>query len=436
MLQLFGRKKETAVAMVEKEEVTGRMEVEVGSDLEKQLKMIHMTEEDLGVLQKLQPIFEEHIDGVVDQFYKNLEKEPSLIRIINEYSSTERLKKTLTRHIHEMFSGVIDQQFIEKRRRIAEMHVHIGLLPKWYMAAFQDMQLSMFTALEGADLSFEEYRRGIRAVTKMLSLEQQIVLDLFEEGNARSREQVAESQRERSYRVEATAQELAAVTEEANGSTEDIKRQSESILKDAKEGAEVSEEVANKSMESKMELDEHQKQMAEIKESIRQIASETEDLKGFADKIGDIVTIVSSIAEQTNLLSLNASIEAARAGEYGAGFSVVANEVRKLAEQTKSSVSEVSQLVDATNGQIHSVSGRVTEIDGMIGSGVEKIEHINDFVLDIVDAMGKNYRSSMNVETKLKEFTAIIEEINDAVTQVASSSHHLYEMTEDMKNQL
>ncbi|SIS40085.1 globin-coupled sensor protein [Salimicrobium flavidum] len=434
MLQLFGRRKSETANESKEETVLGRIEVEEGSDLEKQLKMIHMTEEDLGVLNSLEPVFEEHVQGVVDQFYANLEKEPSLIDIINEHSSTERLKKTLIRHIQEMFNGVIDGEFIEKRRRIAEMHVHIGLLPKWYMAAFQDMQLSMFSALDQAELSYEYYHKGILAITKMLSLEQQIVLDLFEEGNARKRREAIEEQRERSSRVETTAEELASVTQEASGSTEELKNQSEEILKEAKEGAGISEQVTEQSMKSKEELDEHQKQMKEIKESIRHISVETEELKGFADKIGKIVTIVSGIAEQTNLLSLNASIEAARAGEYGAGFSVVANEVRKLAEQTQSSVSEVSQLIESTNGQVHSVSGRVTEIDAMIGDGVEKIDEINEFMLDIVDAMGKNYRSSTNMETNLKEFTAIIDEINKAVSQVAASSHGLYEMTEDMKN--
>lgn len=148
--------------------------------------MVDLTDEDLWVLSRLKPLVTEHIETIVTRFYQNLEHENSLMEIIHDHSSVDRLKKTLTIHIQEMFSGVIDEAFLEKRIRIAHVHLRIGLLPKWYLGAFQDLLLSMLTIFENA-LSDEEYRRSVKAVTKILNIEQQIVLEAFEDEHARLR---------------------------------------------------------------------------------------------------------------------------------------------------------------------------------------------------------------------------------------------------------
>ena len=68
--------------------------------------------------------------------------------IINNNSTIDRLKHTLKQHISEMFDGIIDQSYIQKRIRIAHVHVKIGLQTKWYMCAFQDLLLSLSTIIE------------------------------------------------------------------------------------------------------------------------------------------------------------------------------------------------------------------------------------------------------------------------------------------------
>src|SRR3954469_2838212 len=80
----------------------GRIDVRSGSDVEKQLTMIGLTTEDLDIIHSLQPFVKEKLDYITNQFYKNLQREPTLFTIINHHSSTDRLKKTLQQHIFEM----------------------------------------------------------------------------------------------------------------------------------------------------------------------------------------------------------------------------------------------------------------------------------------------------------------------------------------------
>lgn len=128
------------------------------------------------ILKQLNPIVQEDIARIVDKFYKNLEVESSLMHIIQDNSSVERLKKTLRIHISEMFAGVVDEAYVAKRIKIAQVHLRIGLQPKWYMAAFQDLLLSIMDLFAQHIQDFKEYQTAVKATTKILNLERDLSL--------------------------------------------------------------------------------------------------------------------------------------------------------------------------------------------------------------------------------------------------------------------
>lgn len=143
-----------------------RLKIDKSSDFYKQIQMVHLKQEDLIQLRRLKPLVENNIQGIVNQFYKNLEHESSLMDIIEDNSSIERLKQTLTVHIQEMFNGQIDDAFLEKRLKIANIHFRIGLEPKWYMCAFQDLLFSLMKLINNHTESKEDFYLAIDATRK------------------------------------------------------------------------------------------------------------------------------------------------------------------------------------------------------------------------------------------------------------------------------
>ncbi|MCY7836827.1 globin-coupled sensor protein [Bacillus haynesii] len=428
MLFKKDRKTERSFLAEESPDQTKRIRLNQHAEFKKQLAMVDLTDEDLWVLSRLKPLVTEHIETIVTRFYKNLEHERSLMEIIHDNSSVDRLKKTLTIHIQEMFSGVIDEAFLEKRIRIAHVHLRIGLLPKWYLGAFQDLLLSMLTIFENA-LSDEEYRRSVKAVTKILNIEQQIVLEAFEDEHARLRRLDEESKNELHRQIKDTSGSLAAIFAETTGAVQELVDKSSEIAETSRAGTKTAVSVEQKSIGGKKELEEQEQQLNQMGSSMTQIEQEIKKLEEIALQIEKIFGIVTGIAEQTNLLSLNASIESARAGEHGKGFAVVANEVRKLSDDTKKTVSTVSELVNNTNAQISIVTKHITDVNQLVNESKDKMSEINHLFDDIVSNMKTSKEQSGRIEGDLQSFLSGLQDVNAAVSQVAVSVDSLVELT-------
>ncbi|MGG1451048.1 globin-coupled sensor protein [Bacillus licheniformis] len=428
MLFKKDRKTERSFFAGESPDQTKRIRLNQHAEFKKQLAMVDLTDENLWVLSRLKPLVTEHIETIVTRFYQNLEHESSLMEIIHDNSSVDRLKKTLTIHIQEMFSGVIDEAFLEKRIRIAHVHLRIGLLPKWYLGAFQDLLLSMLKIFENA-LSDEEYRRSVKAVTKILNIEQQIVLEAFEDEHARLRRLDEESKNELHRQIKDTSGSLAAIFAETTGAVQELVDKSSEIAETSRAGTKTAVSVEQKSIGGKKELEEQEQQLNQMGSSMTQIEQEIKKLEEIALQIEKIFGIVTGIAEQTNLLSLNASIESARAGEHGKGFAVVANEVRKLSDDTKKTVSTVSELVNNTNAQISIVTKHITDVNQLVNESKDKMSEINRLFDDIVSNMKTSKEQSGRIEGDLQSFLSGLQDVNAAVSQVAVSVDSLVELT-------
>lgn len=159
-------------------------------------------------------------------------------------------------------------------------------------------------------------------------------------------------------------------------------------------------------------------QMSAINTSSNEVAKAIGKLDEQSDEIGAIVEVITGIADQTNLLALNAAIEAARAGEQGKGFAVVADEVRKLAEQSKHSADQISQLIGHIQADTTSV------IQAIEGNARETAAGMK-VVVETQQGFAKIKNSIDNVNTQIHEVSAVTEQMSAGVEEITASTEEV-----------
>ncbi|EMA6343368.1 globin-coupled sensor protein [Bacillus cytotoxicus] len=394
-------------------------------ELKMQMDMLHITKEDLQVVKVLQPFIYEQLEWITDKFYSNITKQPHLIEIIERYSSVTKLKQTLMQHIKELFSGNIDEEFIERRIRIAKKHVKIGLHRKWYTAAYQELFRSVMKILKENISTIDDFSYSLNVINKLFTLEQELVIAAYESEYENIQKEHEKEKEITAMTIKHIAMELAAISEKNSASIHQLTTQSEKIVEIAKTGTELaitSEEKANK---GKNQLGTQNKRMESIQSNMETIITDTRELLDISKKINEIIDIVKSIAEQTNLLALNAAIESARAGEFGKGFAVVADEIRKLSEQTKESIANVTKLVEKTNTQIIHVSSSVEQISSLVTEGTGSMHETDHYFQEIVNDMSNSKEQNQKIENELKVISQVMKRIQDDSSQMALTAENL-----------
>lgn len=431
MLRLKKQKAESSSLLAISKQMTPKLEVAAGSDLEKQLNMLDITKADLAVAQVLKPYVEVEIQNIVDRFYENLEHNPDLVTIINEHSSIDQLKKSLSRHIVDIFAGAMNEEFIRKRKVIASIHVKIGLTQKWYIASFEKIFTGLMNTVLKNFQHQDDYIIAMKVINKLLNLEQQVVLEAYDAEVIDLKEKQMQEKESILEYLDQTTDELASEIKGTSTAMEEISAQIGVVARDSKAGTALAEEAKIIADDGKNRLAMMNQALIRVETSTAKVTKEMEELKDTSSEIKTIIEIVKAIAEQTNLLALNASIEAARAGEYGRGFAVVAEEIRKLSEQTGDSVKNVTNLVNQTNRQIYTSSSSIMEAADYLTEVRKQLKNTESAFEKIVKGMEKTMTSNKNIQGDLEEIHQVIEGIAQSSETISESIDGLSKLVEE-----
>lgn len=260
--------------------------------------------------------------------------------------------------------------------------------------------------------------------------------------------------------VAASAQELTAVSEEStmamqqiSGSIQGVSEGTEVQSKAAGETATVMNEMASgisriaeavseaaemavkasqNAIEGESELEMVVGQMSNIKASAVHSEEVVTRLDEHSTQIGQIVTAIMDIARQTRLLALNANIEAARAGEHGRGFGVVAQEVGKLAEQTRDSVQTISELVEHIRSMVQQTVQSMQHMNEETEQGLLAINRASDTLGVMIEAVRQVNDQIQEVSAASEEISAGMEEVTSTVSEVADISTRISTESETM----
>lgn len=242
-----------------------------------------------------------------------------------------------------------------------------------------------------------------------------------------------------SEQMASSLEEISATTEEVSATVsnvaEDSGKQNQSIINVSEMLVELSslvklaqnraESASSNAVNSKQVADLGRAKVQQTVKAINNISRESNDtfkvlesVNILSVKVGGIVNTINSIAEQTDLLALNAAIEAARAGEHGRGFSVVAEEVRKLSEESNEKAKEIAILID--------------EMIKQIKNAVNAMQRANDEVKNGVEIVSETDEAFINIISSIEIIVKHISEILDITSNEVASSDKVIQLIDDV----
>jgi methyl-accepting chemotaxis protein len=237
----------------------------------------------------------------------------------------------------------------------------------------------------------------------------------------------------------ASATEQSAAINETSTTVDEVRAAAEQTAQKAREVAEQSQSSAQAGSEGKQAMEDMVEAMGDIRDRVQAIARDILTLSEQSQQIGEITATVNDLADQSNILALNASIEAAKAGEHGKGFSVVAAEVRTLAEQSKQATEQVRSILrdieKANNAAVLAteqgtqVVERGLELSARAG---EVIESLTDTIRRAAQAAQQIAASAQQQNVGMDQIAHAMKDVNEGTTQFVAGAQQSQQAAEGL----
>ncbi|HSW13049.1 MAG TPA: methyl-accepting chemotaxis protein [Solimonas sp.] len=226
---------------------------------------------------------------------------------------------------------------------------------------------------------------------------------------------------------QATATEIAATTTEIGATSREITATSRELVKTMHEVATVAEQSATLAGSGQTGLSQMEETMHNVMEAAGTINAKLAILNEKAGNITQVVTTITKVADQTNLLSLNAAIEAEKAGEYGRGFSVVATEIRRLADQTAVATYDIEQMVKEIQSAVSAGVMGMDKFSEEVRRGMHEIQQVGGQLTQIIQQVQALAPRVESVNEGMQAQATGAEQITLALTQLTEAAQQTVE---------
>jgi methyl-accepting chemotaxis protein len=241
-----------------------------------------------------------------------------------------------------------------------------------------------------------------------------------------------------------------ASTNQIAAAVKEISATSQELLRAMVEIADAAEKTTVLAKEGRQGLKGMETSMQTLSSASGSISSKLATIRSKAARINSVVTAITKVADQTNLLSLNAAIEAEKAGEAGAGFAVVAREIRRLADQSAIATLDIEQMVEemqeaVTSGveQMRDLSGAVQGgissaevIRGQFGEIIERVESIAPRYETVQQGMQNQSEGAQQISDAMWQLTETARQTSDSVNDLNDVSRQLHEAVRVLKERI
>jgi methyl-accepting chemotaxis protein len=224
----------------------------------------------------------------------------------------------------------------------------------------------------------------------------------------------------------ATAQQSSGVEQQAASvsetvsTVEEIARVSAQVAERARGVLSSAESSVSTSSQGRTALERTIQGMSDIREQVESIAKNILDLSARTQQIGSIIATVNDLSEQSNMLALNASIEAARAGEQGKAFSVVAGEVRTLAEQSRQATEQVKRILGEIQRSTNTAVMVTEEGTKRVERGIELAHEANRVVAELAEVIARSAQAAKQIASATEQQNAGVEQISAAMSGISA----------------
>ena len=233
--------------------------------------------------------------------------------------------------------------------------------------------------------------------------------------------------------LSSSSQETATAVSETSTTIEEVKQTAELASKKAKDISENAKQTIDVAKKGKEAVEGTSRGIERISDQMNLIASSIMKLSEQSQTIGEITSSINDLAEQSNLLAVNASIEAVKAGEEGKGFSVVAEEIRSLAEQSKQATKQVREVIADVQKATSAAVMAIEEGSKAVGAGQKQSAEAGNAIEIFADALDETVQATIQIGTSTQQQFTGIEQVNEAVRNISTASTQNLESSKQLE---